>query len=656
MTPTIETRDRLPVSLNGLRFTIDVASYRRGTIDATRQLNDQGGEVGEQTLNSEYVWKRTAEDFRLGAGQTYFDIVETSTRRRFRDSIGIDPWDQRNLRLLPRPTARAATATPPCDAWLFVVGGQLIYAYNLGNGGVVADSYAIAFVDDPTAAEWTLTEITGAAGLLESICADGSSLYYKVAGANQLKRVRITGPGTWSTTDIGDNTKVVTNLQVVAGRLLGQTFAAVGSTDYLVEVKATTQTTIASYEGTQMPILTGAVAGPGGVFVAGITRRESNADWSGVQSAIYRMTIDETSGALSVPAPVAALPDGEAITSALAYSGYLVLGTSAGIRLGRWTATGGVEYGPVIEVDVARDVRTNTVATRIVGTYANGVTALEGDGPYVWFGWPSKMFAHADGTVQPFTGLGRLNLARFVDDLQPAYATDMMIPDLYERPVLTAASFGGNRYFVVQADGAYGQANEVMEKGYLDVGQITFGTPEPKRIVSVELRTNPLPDGCAINVQLANEFGELAFVDTHAGFSAYEMTSPVDDLAGDSCSLMLTLGRGWVETEGPTLRRWTVRALAIPMRQEEIWLPIRLEDLVTAGTGDVTAIKIHDEFTKLRALMMSRTVIVLEMGNEAIDVIIDSLQTGADTDVKLKDWNDAESWPEGLWFVKCITV
>ena len=83
---TLDTRDDFPIKLNGVHYEIDLNSYRRNTIDATRQMMDQTTENSESTLNSPYLWKRSGGKFTSGMGQATFDATQFDSRFRFRDS------------------------------------------------------------------------------------------------------------------------------------------------------------------------------------------------------------------------------------------------------------------------------------------------------------------------------------------------------------------------------------------------------------------------------------------------------------------------------------------------------------------------------------------------------------------------------------------
>ena len=87
----LDGRKGFPIILNDVHYEIDLRSYRRNTIEATRAQQDQSSESSEQTLNSQYLWKRSANAFDYGMGQEWFDFDETSNRRRFQDSLNVNP-------------------------------------------------------------------------------------------------------------------------------------------------------------------------------------------------------------------------------------------------------------------------------------------------------------------------------------------------------------------------------------------------------------------------------------------------------------------------------------------------------------------------------------------------------------------------------------
>jgi len=364
---TLDTRDNFPIKLNGVNYEIDLRSYRRITVDATRAQQDMTTENSEQTLNSQYLWKRTGENFSYGSGQTRFDAIETDSRFRYADSLHIDPWTPRELKLLKKVTSRIDNPTrvdPSTGATLeyelasaefFVIDNKLILARNWIDPSY-GDwrRYSIVVINDPTAASWSVTSLadnwSGSPDYIRSICSDGTNLFVRLNGTNNPIKGTYTGGGTYTTSSLGTSGTAYDRLLSVGSHLLGVRTS--GSTGYLVEIKATTDTVIATYELSRMPLFTAAVAGPDGIYLSATNYRDSSYQnpIGGTTATIYRCTFNETTASYNPPSPISELPQGEVINTMVSYSGYILLGTTKGFRVGQFTQTGGITYGPLVEI------------------------------------------------------------------------------------------------------------------------------------------------------------------------------------------------------------------------------------------------------------------------------------------------------------------
>ena len=91
-------RDALPIKLSDRKFNIDVSRMARSSVDPIRQGFDTQGQPGEQSLNQAGVWKRSRNDWELGAGQRDADTPE-SNLRQYSTSLGINPWTKSQLEL-----------------------------------------------------------------------------------------------------------------------------------------------------------------------------------------------------------------------------------------------------------------------------------------------------------------------------------------------------------------------------------------------------------------------------------------------------------------------------------------------------------------------------------------------------------------------------
>ena len=141
---TLDTRDGLSIELNGVKYEIDLTRYRRQTIEATRAQQDQSSESSEQTLNNQYLWKRSGEDFGLGNNQKWFDSDPTDSRKRFFHSLNVDVWDDREAKLLFKldnkllgtlktTGAQAGQPSPIANSWISNLGSNIIVARNFRN-------------------------------------------------------------------------------------------------------------------------------------------------------------------------------------------------------------------------------------------------------------------------------------------------------------------------------------------------------------------------------------------------------------------------------------------------------------------------------------------------------------------------------------------
>ncbi|NBW37505.1 MAG: hypothetical protein EBR30_21315 [Cytophagia bacterium] len=540
----LDVRDTLPIVLNGVHYEIDLRFYRRNTVDATRALLDQTTENSESSLNSQYLWKRTGDSFELGSGQRLFDAGASDSRSRYYNSINIDPWTKGEFKLQKEITNRlgnpnrvdpfgGGTLEYECvSSDFYVIDNFLVLVRNW-----IDPSYgdwrkwSIDVVNNPTASSWTLTNLAqnSTTEYLRSSCSDGKNLYFSKSGTTGIRRGYYTGGTTYAETNIGDSTATYYNLLSAGDRLFAYRKSGSGATaqGIFCQINTSTDTTIATYLLNRMPLFTAAIPGPDGIYFSGTAYRDY--DYAnvveGLSSTIYRSTIDETTGNINPPSPIVSLPQGEVINTMMSYAGYILIGTTKGVRVGQFTATGGVTYGPLIETD--SDYKGFTAND---WKYHSGVTCFEPEGQYVWFGW-SKHYPEiaVDEDLGFYTGLGRLDLSQFVDELQPAYAPDVMYSPNYnaDREVSSIVTYGGKRYFTVlgltgngpspsftvgagKRAGVWGETSKYAVDGWLDTGLVNYDTAEPKRFVRLDVKHKALFDTSAISWQLNDQLNFTA--------------------------------------------------------------------------------------------------------------------------------------------------
>ena len=188
----------------------------------------------------------------------------------------------------------------------------------------------------------------------------------------------------------------------------------------------------------------------------------------------------------SLNTPIQALPmsPDEYPVCLESYLNFIFVGTNRGIRMAQTlsiydptaTATGDLKSGPLIP--------------NILQTVTDPVTAIVGDGRYVWFAW--------NNYDNQSTGLGRLDLSNFIanDPLAPAYVSDIM----YTKPVgytgtgiinsldwdpfhnVPIAAVSGMGIYAPWAinEGGVPTVIKYVEEGWIESGIFDYGIPDKK--------------------------------------------------------------------------------------------------------------------------------------------------------------------------------
>jgi hypothetical protein len=362
--------------------------------------------------------------------------------------------------------------------------------------------------------------------------------------------------------------------------------------------------------------------GNAGVYVAGT---------DGLKSEIYLITVLDQTGAFSPPMPVAQLPSGELIRRMAYFGGFLIICTSVGVRIAQASQSGLLSYGPVIALgDTA------------------GVT-FEGRFAYV-------VCSSIPTFAKP--GVVALSLERFTAPLTPAYAA------------VVAHDQAGSAYTgrdVALANGAiYAQlgnsgsnyifgshATNYPTQALYWSGQVTFGTPEPKVIQSVEVTFDALPSGAVLYASIYDKQGGTSYGTASAStVGATSLTvTPSNELRAESFEILLEVTANI--TSPVTIRRWTTRAVVAPTyTAEEMILPLLLTNEVMGDDGQTLQYDPLDEWLFLVDLMRQRRVVTVSFGSVDTQAWVD--QVGSEEGWHA--WAHDDSWPEGTVLVRMLTV
>jgi hypothetical protein len=445
------------VAIAGHPYFIEPSLYRLTHIPMRREARDDTAEPGEQSLNPAGPWRRSQSDWSLGAGQLWLDEQE-STRRRFRTSLGVDVFNDRELSLLPETEEKRNSSNTNLKLLrvgtrLYVMDGDTLIFSN-GSGSEQNATWVTG---------WTTATGLPAGNLLDMVYS-GSHVYV-LGSDNSIYRAT---PGTTSFAGPYYNpVAVATRLFTGLGRL----FMSDGRVLY--EVNATPgETTVFTHPDAAF-VHSALVGTPTGIYLGG----NIGSDFG----EIRRMVVNSTGTGFDPPIVVAEF-DNEPVHSLAAAGFVLIIGTGVGFRKAPLNAdTGGLDFGPAVEVGAVRDI--------VVDSFLNPAGQLD---TFAYFTWSQIN----DGTE---SGLGRIRVTRDTEPNVPAYASDIYTSS--GGTVLTVASLSGRRYYGISTDGFKGATASPVEEGELRTGRIRYGLLDQKTFIDATWRTAPLKGSVEVEAE-----------------------------------------------------------------------------------------------------------------------------------------------------------
>lgn len=560
----------LPVALGGRAYLVDLKSelFKRQTLARLRPQSDMSEQVGEQSINTEDLWRRSQSDWSHGAGQTYYDRAG-SDQARFNTSKGIDPWTKWQVSLL-RDTAQKK-ASVNTNLFLIVAGGRVY----------LTDGQATSYTTTVTSADDFAAVTGGPAATALGIASDGFRVYVAY-GASGLY-VTNTGSGAFT----GGET--VTGTVNVVGYVKGRLMAAAGGTLYnITTLGAALPAALYTHPNSSFTWV-GFTEGSSFIYAGG---------YAGDKSLIYRTAIRPDGTALDIPVVAGELPDGEIIRSLQGYLGFMVLGTDKGVRFAAVDGNGNLTIGKLIETN-------------------SSVRCFEPQDRFVWFGWTNY-----DGTS---TGLGRLDLSVFVDPFTPAHASDLMATG--QGTVNSVVTFGTNydiRLFSVSGIGVYVEITDLVESGTLRWGQITYGIPDKKTAMYYHLRTEPLAG--TVDVTFSTDGGSFGAIGSMTTTGDSSLNIQTGQQTGERFEIQETFNRdGDDETLGPVMTRHTLRAYPSPSRGTDFIVPLILHEEMR-WKGQEYSLDPQAELSALQAMIDSHQPENYQEGSETFTVFVEGIE------------------------------
>jgi len=543
------------IAIGGLPFilaTNNERPYGRKTAPFKKEQFDNTNEPGEQSLTG--WWIRSQMSFHGGSGINFFDPAtnDENGHYRFADSRGINVWTKGQATLLKDVVSTHETTGP-------VVGtdhqhpNQHVRSiqWSSTEGVLLHDEFDVDKISAAGAVTHFIDYVPGTTEKVYAICDDGVNAYWVTnqvhGGANKLHMYK--KPLTGSSASTADETLmfrgdsiVITyaTMEFIKDRII----LCVNNKVYEL---ATTTTSLPSpvytNPNTNYHYTSVAASGPA-IYTAG---------HSGIYSTIQKYTLN-TSGAMPTltSAVVAAeLPAGEIIEKIYYYLGYMMIGTSKGIRVGSVNdQDGSINYGPLIVETVQ---------------------------PVYDFAARDKFIWATTGIGSTDAGLVRIDLGGELEPLRFAYANDLQASQTTVHFTTGVAFLGTtNRLaFCTEYNTTSGaiyleSATNLVPTGYLTTGNIRYGTLEPKNFKRLLARGNYTFGSMTLNTvdSNGNEYDHISY---DASVPPVEVTTSNPATAQEYVAYKFIMYRdGTDSSKGPVFKGYQAKATIATPRQRLI--------------------------------------------------------------------------------------
>jgi hypothetical protein len=516
--------------------------YRRQTAQYKKDQNDNSAEPGEQTLTG--WWLRSQSSFHFGAGIDFYEpsqeqsyVQNQTIRFRYKNSEGVNVWEPGKVSLLKDVVASSHPVVSTTTKTL----------RSIPTGMLLHDGYDVDKLDTANA-QTHYIEYTGSSTVTKvyAICDDGKYAYWLTDKGSPLKWELYRKPLSGSSASTADEYR----LHQAAGNIGTTGTAAIEYVKDRLIFTINNEVYECAVDGsvnTATPTKIYTQSNPDFVFTD-ITESAADVYLSGYQgnrSVIYRVyyTPDATSG---IPEPltlvvVAELPRGEIVYSIKTYLGYMIIGTSLGVRIAQIQTDGSIVYGPLL---------------------------FEAEQPVYQIATASH-FAWVTAKIGGDTGLVRIDLSTQIDNLVFPYANDLQAVDVAltctgvaligstDRVAFTSSGTSGNVY--------YESATVLRTSGFIQTGLIRFATLENKYFKYIKERADYSYGG---TLSISTLDSTLITVGVTTGNQDVGISERDAD---DTKAFIFTINRNPSTTsQGPTFYGYQLKALPATRRQRLI--------------------------------------------------------------------------------------
>ena len=544
------------IAIAGLPFFIsplDDSPYRRVTAQYRKQQIDQSREPGEQTLTG--WWLRSQSSFHNGQGIKFFEPAQDeSLRFQYTNSKGLDVWTKGQATLL-KSCATTHLTTGGINTnkrpWQFMRS----ISWSGTEGVLLVDEYDA----DKIAADGTVTHfldyISGTDYPVYSLCDDGVYAYWVTnnTGSGKLEVLKKPLTGVAGAGDVSMFTSPgITVTNAVMEYTKERIIMAVNNKIYEFPTNQSSMPTAVYTHQDQDHIFTSITSSGTAIYVAG---------YSGIQSNIYKFTLDSTGAMPTLTSAITAaeLPVGETTFKISYYLGYMAIGTSLGVRIAQVSdQDGSIAYGPLL---------------------------FETTQPVYDFSFRDKYIWAATG-VDGQAGVTRINLGTEISPLVFAYAWDLYDPADTLAHYTTACAFIGDTSrlaFCNAGNGVDGKiyiesATTLLAEGSMRTGYVRYNTLENKIFKLLQPRIDTTNG--AFDIETVDANGTPYNIGTFAqGDAVPEVNINYPVGAQQYLGFRFTMYRSTTNSAlGPLFTGYQIKALPAIPRQRLIQYPVMCYD------------------------------------------------------------------------------
>jgi hypothetical protein len=556
----------------------DARPYERATAPFRKQQFDNQRDPGEQSLSS--WWLRSQSSFHAGEGINYYDPLANpystslaTNSYRIKKAYGVNIWEPGEVTLL-RQTTQSHNTTTTINGPTFTnvnargrVRQRMIAATWINSsveyqGFILHDGLDVDRIDSNGNLENWIDYTAGSADPIFAITSDGSTVYWvtndTVGGKLDLRKKALSDASTSNGSSMFTKPGVtVTNADIalVKQRLV----LAANNAVYEFPTSAATLPTATYTHPSTSYTFTSITESGTAIYIAGY---ENN------KSSIFKFTLDTTNGAmptLTSAITAAELPIGEVAHKIFVYLGYMMIGTSKGVRVASISSDGSLTYGPIL-FETTHPVYDFCARDRFVWC-ASGVQI---------------------NTYEP--GLVRVDLGTEIDTLQFAYANDLHYDSASETTTTSCCVIGNTDRiaFCTAAPSTssvgytYIESATALETdGYVETGYIRYNTLEPKNFKRIAAQGTFTYGSMSLQtVDLNGTVYDVNSFDAVIGHPESTITQPAG--AQDALGLRFRLYRDATDnTKGPTFKGYQLKAVPATPRNRVISIPLLCYDVDT---------------------------------------------------------------------------